>query len=102
MAKKRGGASIVPDGNFMALGEARTDSKKRVVLRGKVSKHYMVYVNDSGQILLEPMALVPTRSIKTLDAKTLASVRRGIKQAKEGKSHYLGSFAKYANLKLDE
>jgi len=96
MAKKRGGASIMADGHFTFLGETRTDSKKRVVLRGDVSKHYMAYVNDAGQILLEPMSLIPTRSIASLDAKTLASVRRGIKQAKAGEGRYLGSFAKYA------
>lgn len=102
MAKKKGGASMVADGNFAVIGETRTDSKKRIVLRGDVSKHYMAYVNDAGQILLDPMAMIPTRSIKSLDAKTLAAVRKGIKQAKEGKMHYLGSFAKYANLKIDD
>ena len=102
MAKKKGGASILADENFGVMGETRTDAKKRVVLRGKISKHYMAYVNDAGQILLDPMAMIPARSIKSLDAKTLASLRRGIKQAKEGKLHYLGSLAKYANEKLDD
>lgn len=96
MAKKKSGASMLADGNFAVIGETRTDSKKRVVLRGDISKHYMAYVNDAGQILLDPMAMIPTRSIKSLDAKTLASVRKGIRQAKAGKGHYLGSFAKYA------
>jgi hypothetical protein len=96
MATKMGGASMLADGNFTALGETRTDSKKRVVLRGNVSKHYMAYVNDAGQILLEPMSMIPTRSIKSLDAKTLASVRQGLKEAKAGKGRYLGSFAKHA------
>ena len=96
MSKKPGGASALADDHFVVLGEAKTDSKKRVVLKGKVSKHYMAYVNDAGQILLEPMTMVPTRSIKALDAKTLASVRRGIHQAKAGKGRDLGSFARYA------
>jgi len=87
---------MLADRNFTFIGESRTDSKKRVVLRGNVSKHYMAYVNEAGQILLEPMSLIPTRSIASLDAKTLASVRKGIKQAKAGKGRYLGSFAKYA------
>lgn len=100
MAKKTSGAPMVADGNFAAVGEARTDSKKRVVLRGKVSKHYMAYVNDAGQILLDPMAMIPTRSIKSLDAKTLAAVRKGVKQAKEGDLHFLGSFAKYTDVKI--
>src|ERR1035437_9895462 len=96
MAKKIGGASMLADANFDVLGETRTDSKKRVVLRGDVSKHYMAYVNDAGQILLDPVEMIPTRSIKSLDAKTLAAVRQGIKEAKAGKGRYLGSFAKYA------
>lgn len=96
MGKKIGGASVLADGNFTVLGETRTDSKKRVVLKGNVSKHYMAYANDAGQILLEPMTMIPTRSIKSLDAKTLASVRQGLKEAKAGKGRYLGSFAKHA------
>ncbi|MDP3544025.1 MAG: hypothetical protein Q8T11_16285 [Elusimicrobiota bacterium] len=97
MAKKKGGATMLADGHFTFLGETRTDSKNRVVLKGEVSKHYMAYVNDAGQILLEPMALIPTRSFKSLSARTRASVLRGLKQAKEGKGRYLGSFAKHAN-----
>ena len=96
MAKKKGGASMLADENFGVIGETRTDSKKRVVLRGDVSKHYMAYVNDAGQILLDPITMIPTRSIKSLDAKTIAAVRQGIKEAAAGKGRYLGSFAKYA------
>lgn len=96
MAKNKGGAAMLADAHFTFLGEARTDSKNRVVLKGDVSKHYMAYVNDAGQILLEPMSLVPTRSFKSLSAKTRTSVLRGLKQAKEGKGRYLGSFAKHA------
>ena len=96
MAKKNGGATMLADDHFTFLGETRTDSKKRVVLKGEVSKHYMAYVNDAGQILLEPMSLIPTRSFKSLNAKTRASVLRSIRQAKEGKGRYLGNFAKHA------
>ena len=96
MAKKSGGATMLADGHFTFLGETRTDSKKRVVLKGDVSKHYMAYVNDAGQILLEPMSLIPTRSFKSLNARTRASVLRGVEQTKEGKGRYLGSFAKHA------
>lgn len=102
MARKNVGASMVADGNFAVIGEARTDSKKRVVLKGNVSKHYMAYVNDAGQILLDPMAMIPTRSIKSLDAKTLAAVRKGIKQAKEGKLVRMPSLAQYAADPLDD
>jgi hypothetical protein len=96
MGKRNGGASMLADGNFAVIGETRTDSKKRVVLRGDISKHYMAYVNDAGQILLDPIEMIPTRSIKSLDAKTLASIRRGIKQAKEGKIVKMPSLAKHS------
>lgn len=96
MAKKMGGAAMLADGHFTFLGETRTDSKKRVVLKGEVSKHYLAYINDAGQILLEPMSLIPTRSFNSLSAKTRASVLRSLKQAKEGEGRYLGSFAKHA------
>lgn len=95
MARNNGGAMVLADGHFTFLGEARTDSKKRVVLKGDISKHYMAYVNDAGQILLEPMSLIPTRSINSLNAKMRASVQRGVKQAQERKGRYLGSFAKH-------
>lgn len=67
--------------------------KKQLLKEGAVA---LTYASDSGQILLEPMTLVPTRAIKNLDARTLASVRKGISQAKAGELHDLGSFAKYA------
>jgi len=35
MAKKSGGATMLADGHFTFLGETRTDSKKRVVLKGE-------------------------------------------------------------------
>ena len=80
MAKKKGGASIVADGDFSPVGEAKTDSKKRLVLRGKVARHYYMYQNDAGQILLEPMTLVPAREAWLYkNPKALASVRAGIK-----------------------
>ena len=102
MAKKKGGASMLADENFGVIGETRTDSKKRVVLRGDISKHYMAYVNDAGQILLDPIEMIPTRSIKSLDAKTLASLRQGIKEAKEGKLVKMPSLAKHAGEPLED
>lgn len=96
MSKKADGASLVADKSFTLVGETKADSKNRVVLRGPVAKHYLAYVSDSGQILLEPMALVPARSVKSLSAASAASVRRGLRQAKAGKGKYLGDFSEHA------
>lgn len=104
MAKKRaGGASVVADQHFMLVGEARTDSKKRVVLRGKVAKHYYAYQNDAGQILLEPMVLLPARQARrSKDPTLLAALRESVQQAKDGKLVRMPSLAKYADEPLDD
>lgn len=95
--------SIVADGNFSPLGEVRTDSKKRVVLKGKVYKHYSVYQDDEGKILLDPMELIPARETWLYkNQKALASLRQGIKDAEEGRIVRLASLAKYADEPLDD
>jgi len=89
--------SIVADEAFQPMGEARTDSKKRLVLKGKVAKHYFMYQNDAGQILLEPMAMIPASEAWLYkNPEAMASVRRGLDQAAKGKGRCLGSFAKHA------
>ena len=101
MAKKTDGASMLADGNFTFIGEARTDSKKRVVLRGNVSKHYMAYVNEAGQILLEPMVLLPARQARrSKDPALIAALRESVQQAREGKLVKMPSLAKHADERL--
>jgi hypothetical protein len=102
MAKKFGGASMLADGNFTLIGETRTDSKQRVVLRGNVSKHYMAYVNDAGQILLEPMVLLPARQARrSKDPALMVALRQSVQQAREGKLVKMPSLAKHAGERLD-
>jgi hypothetical protein len=52
-------------------------------------------MNDVGQILLSPQKLHPREAWLCKNPKTLAILRRGIRQAAEGKLHYLGNFARY-------
>ena len=94
---------MLADGNFTFIGETRTDSKKRVVLRGNVSKHYMAYVNDAGQILLEPMLLLPVRQARrSKDPALIAALRHSVQQAREGKLVKMPSLAKHAGERLDD
>jgi hypothetical protein len=56
-----------------------------------------MYVNNLGQIILDPRKTVPAHEAWIFeDRKILASVKRGLKQAGQGKTKSLGSFAKYA------
>jgi hypothetical protein len=74
--------------------------KKRGTKNGRV--HFVIHVNDAGQILLSPAVATPLREAWFYkNPKTRASVLRGMRQAAQGKLHYLGSFAKYANDEID-
>lgn len=104
MTKKPKHHDMVAEGGFEDYGTAKPDSKHRIVLKGaQVGEHYRIYRNDAGQILLDPQVMIPAREAWLFkNKKALASVRQGIKEAAKGKLHYLGSFAKYAKLKLDD
>jgi hypothetical protein len=104
MAKKHGGeTSVVADGNFTLIGEARTDSKKRVVLKGKVARHYYAYQNDAGQILLEPMVMLPARQARrSKDSALISALRESVQQAREGKLVKMRSLAKHVDERLDD
>jgi len=104
MVKKHSGeASLVADGNFTLIGETRTDSKKRVVLKGKVARHYYAYQNDAGQILLEPMVMLPARQARrSKNTALIAALRESVQQAREGKLVKMPSLAKHADDRLDD
>lgn len=77
------------------------DSKKRLSLSKALAKAgvtFNIYVNQLGQIVLDPQKAVPAHEARVFENKqALASVKRGLKQAAGGKGAYLGSFAKHAN-----
>ncbi len=62
---------------------------------------FEVHMNEAGQILLSPRMIHPREAWLYKNPEALASLRRGIRQAAEGKLHYLGSFAKYADDEID-
>jgi hypothetical protein len=65
------------------------------------SKTYRVKMNDAGQILLDPVVVVPERELWLWqNSEAIASVQRGIEQAGAGEVHDLGSFAEYAEMEI--
>ena len=94
---------IIKSQDFQALSEVKVDTRKRVTLRKakkapQLAKYYMVYENSLGQIVLDPRKTVPAyEEWLYKNPKALASVRRGLAQAKAGKiMPAKESFAKYA------
>lgn len=66
-------------------------------------RSFSVSEDEFGNIIFTPVTVVPDRELWLLDnSEARASVTRGIKQAKAGKIHDLGSFAKYADEDADE
>lgn len=102
MGEKIRAEDVVRDSSLESYGEVKADSKNRVVLRGPVARHYRVYRNASGQILLDPQVMIPASEAWLYkNKKALASVRRGLKQVEEGKLVKLPSLAKHANDDID-
>ncbi len=107
---------VVAVGNeFEFVGESGIDERKRLSLTkalailktklgdiGDEAIHFKVYINDAGQLLLEPAVSVPVREMWLYrNPAALTKVREGLAQAAEGKLHDLGSFAKYADDELE-
>lgn len=102
MSDKIKAGELVRDGNLESYGEVKTDSKNRVVLKGPVARHYQIYRNEAGQIILDPQVMIPASEAWLFkNKKALASVRRGLEESAAGKVHKLRSFASYADDKLD-
>jgi len=111
MAAKR---TTVQSNKFERVGDVALDARKRVSLakalqslNGALIKksgankncdlRFEVHMNEAGQILLTPEIIHPREAWLYKNPKALASLRRGIRQAAQGKLHDLGSFAKYAD-----
>jgi hypothetical protein len=77
----------------------RPDSKGRVAL-GVLAKgvsSFKATVDDDNRIVLEPYSEVPSREKWLFDnPKAMASVKRGLNDAKAGRAKSKGTFAKYA------
>jgi len=80
-----------------------TDSRGRLTLGSMAQeKRYRVLVNESGQILLDPVVSIPERELWLWqNQEAIAAVKQGMKQA-AGQVQELGSFAQYADLELED
>jgi hypothetical protein len=78
----------------------RPDSKGRVAL-GVLAKgvsSFKATVDDDNRIVLEPYSEVPSREKWLFDnPKAMASLKRGLNDAKAGRVKSKGTFAKYAD-----
>jgi hypothetical protein len=94
-------SSVIKDARFeRVIDFIKPDTKNRITLGSVISQpaSFSVYRNETGQIVLDPVALVPESEAWLFkNKKALARVREGIGQAGRGETHDLGSFAQYAD-----
>ncbi len=82
--------TILKDSKLKKIpGNIKPDSKRRVVLPASLVPEdvvYQVYSNEAGQILLDPQVLIPASEAWLFrNPKALASVKRGLADAAEGR-----------------
>jgi hypothetical protein len=78
----------------------RPDSKGRVALGAyaKGVSSFRIHEEKDGRLILEPYKEIPAREAWLFENKTaLAKVRKGLKDAKEGKVTRGGDFTKFIN-----
>jgi len=76
----------------------KPDAQGRIVI-GKefADETYTVEKQNNGDILLRPVVVIHKQEAWLFSNQdALASVKRGLKEAAEGKTHDLGSFAEHA------
>lgn len=90
--------------NKQIIPPLRPDAKGRITL-GKLAdgvSSYHASVDDHGKITLEPFVEIPAREHWLFkNPEALASVREGLAQSARGETHYLGSFAQFADDEID-
>jgi hypothetical protein len=80
--------TIIRDENLKKVGDnVKPDAKRRLVLpRGIKCNTYNIYINNIGQIVLDPQVSIPAAEAWLFENKeALASVRRGLSDAAQGK-----------------
>jgi hypothetical protein len=92
-------SAIIKDSEFELISEfAQPDAKKRLSLgeAARGAKAYNIYRNGLGQLILDPVKTIPASEMWLYEnAEALASVKQGLREWAEGKTVYLGSFAKH-------
>ena len=86
----------------LVLKAVRPDAQKRISLKKAIGEignveSFDVYLCQDGSITLQPRVSIPAAEAWLFkNPEALASVRRGMAQAADGKLEDIGSFAKYA------
>jgi len=83
--------------------DVRPDTRRRIALGRALADlddaSFNVYVDEQGRIILDPQVSIPASEAWLFrNKKALASVRRGLAEAAEGKTKALGSFASFADV----
>ena len=87
--------------DFQLLEEITPDSTGIINLGSAATAHrYRILVNPNGQILLDPVP--DPEAWFWNNPEAIAEVKVGIAQAAAGEVHYLGSFAEYADIDIDD
>ena len=81
--------NLLRDMHFTEIAETKPDSKNRIAL-GKLpvvkAHHYRIYVNEVGQIILDPQMSIPASELWLFkNKKALNSVIQGLANAKAGR-----------------
>ncbi len=82
--------------------DVRPDARRRIALGRALESldeaTFNVYRDERGRIILEPLVSIPASEAWLFrNRKALDSVRRGLKEAAEGRAARAGSFAEYAD-----
>ena len=82
--------------DFISLDFKPLDSKNRITISGKILKSlvkkmkfdaFQIFLGKNGDILLRPAIAIPSNEAWLYqNKKALASVEKGLKEAKEGKT----------------
>jgi hypothetical protein len=95
----------IADTNFQEIKHSsRADERGRLTV-GAVAKkkNYRVMINESGQILLDPIVNIPEREVWLWkNQSALSSLKQGLEAAKAGETQDYGSFAEYADLDITD
>jgi hypothetical protein len=85
-------------GLTLVARDVRPDGRRRVALGKALNKledvSFNVYQDERGRIILDPQVSIPASEAWLFrNAKALASVRRGLAEAGDGKANQVRSFA---------
>ena len=95
----------IANSNFTEIkSSSRADDRGRLTL-GAIAKkkNYRIMVNQSGQILLDPIVSIPEREAWLWKNKAVInSLQQGLAEAETGEAKEIQSFAEYADLDIDD